>query len=263
MIGVCTDSGSQLPAPLAERLGIEVVPLTVTVGDREYLEGIDLDADALYDLLGDDDAEPTITQPSPGQCAAAYEDVAARGCTSIIAVHSSLSDCSAISAARLATRSAPVPVRIVDCGSVSFGVGCCAWAAAQAADAGASLDEIVALIDELAPRISHVFTTGQSAHGVEGIYVGTGIGADVATLTYAASMDTAIAAMAGFALDHPGPLRIGVGASAREALPFADDLERALRDHGRELEIVRYRIGGGLAQRMQPGTVGCFAFPTT
>jgi hypothetical protein len=69
--------------------------------------------------------------------------------------------------------------------------------------------------------------------------------------------------MSAFALQVPGPLRIGVGASAREALLLADELERVLRLDERAHEIVRYRIGGGLAQRMRPGTVGCFAFPTS
>ena len=44
MIGICTDSNSQMPTALAERYDIEVVPVTVTVDDHEYLEGVDLDA---------------------------------------------------------------------------------------------------------------------------------------------------------------------------------------------------------------------------
>ena len=46
MIGICTDSNAQLAPALAQRFGIEVVPLTVTVDDIDYLEGSDIDADA-------------------------------------------------------------------------------------------------------------------------------------------------------------------------------------------------------------------------
>jgi fatty acid-binding protein DegV len=262
MIGVCTDSGSQLPAHLASRLGIEVVPLTVTVAEREYLEGIDLDVDQLYDLLGEETAALTIAQPSPGQCAVAYEDLAARGCESIVSLHSSLSDCNALNAARLATRSSAVPVRIVDCGSVSFGVACCAWAAADAAATGASIDEIVGLIEAVSPKVGHVFTTGRSAQQPGGgVYVATGLGDAVAPLADAPDEAAAVAAMARFVLDRPGRLRVGVGAGAREALPLADDLERVLCNSDREVELVRYRIGAGLAPRMRPGTVGCFVVP--
>ena len=45
MIGICTDSNSQLPESLAQRYAVEVVPITVTVDGHEYLEGVDLDAD--------------------------------------------------------------------------------------------------------------------------------------------------------------------------------------------------------------------------
>jgi len=258
VLGVCTDSGSQLPAHLAAELGIEVVPLTVTVGDREFLEGIDLDVDQLYDLLDGEARDLTVAQPSPGQCAAAYEDLAARGCSSIIAVHSSLSDCNTLNAARLATRSSAVPVRIIDCGSVSFGVACCAWAG------GASVEEVVGVIEALRPQLVHVFTTGRSAEDPEaGVYVATGIGEAVTSLVSAPDTASAVAAMARYALRRPGRLRIGVGASAREALPLADELEHVLRSAGREIELVRYRIGAGLAPRMRPGTVGCFVVPIT
>jgi glutamate 5-kinase len=90
---------------LAERFGIQVVPLTVRVADREFLEGHDVDADGLYELLATDDTDVQIVAPSPGQCAAAYEDLVAAGCTSVIALHTSVGDCNALSAARLAARS--------------------------------------------------------------------------------------------------------------------------------------------------------------
>lgn len=262
VLGVCTDSGSQLPAHLAAELGIEVVPLTVTVGDREFLEGFDLDVDQLYDLLDGEANDLTIAQPSPGQCAAAYEDLAARGCSSIIAVHSSLSECNTLNAARLATRSSAVPVRIIDCGSVSFGVACCAWAAAEAAAGGACVDEIVGVVEAVRPQLGHVFTTGWSPDEPEsGLFVATGVGEAVTSLVSAPDTATAVAAMARYALSRPGRLRIGVGAGAREALPLADELERVLGGAEREIELVRYRIGAGLAPRMRPGTVGCFVVP--
>jgi hypothetical protein len=260
VIGICTDSGSQLPASLAARLGIEVVPLTVTVGGREFLEGIDLDVDQLYAMFADEGDELTVAQPSPGQCAVAYEALAERGCSSIVSIHSSLADCNALHAARLATRSAPVPVRIVDCGSVSFGVGCCAWAAADAALGGASVEGVVEMLDTLVANVDHVFAINPAAPDV-GIYVASGIGEGVDAITCALTTAHAVEAMAGHVLGRAGALRIGVGAGAREALPLADELELALRAVGRPIELIRYRIGAGMAQRMRPGTVGCFAFP--
>ncbi|MEZ5297834.1 MAG: DegV family protein [Ilumatobacteraceae bacterium] len=47
-IGIVTDSNSQLTAELAERFGVEVVPMTVTIDGDDHLEGVDLDADDFY-----------------------------------------------------------------------------------------------------------------------------------------------------------------------------------------------------------------------
>ena len=110
MIGICTDSNAQLPPALAERFGIEVVPLTVTVDDIDYLEGIDIDADAFYARYLDG-ACPTVTisHPSPGQFAVAYEDLAARGCTEILSIHAGSGASGTINAARLAAHRCPRP----------------------------------------------------------------------------------------------------------------------------------------------------------
>ena len=93
MIGLCTDSNSQLPQSLAERYDVEVVPVTVTVNDHDYLEGVDLDADVFYDMLSADPPPRVSTsQPSPGQFAAAYDTLLQRGCDEILSIHVTAAD---------------------------------------------------------------------------------------------------------------------------------------------------------------------------
>lgn len=82
MIGICTDSGAQLPAELIARYDIEVVPITVTVDGVSYLEHIDLDADAFYDHFSGG-APPAVATaaPSPARFEEAYRALAERGAT--------------------------------------------------------------------------------------------------------------------------------------------------------------------------------------
>jgi fatty acid-binding protein DegV len=261
-VGVCTDSGAQLPAELAAHLGIEVVPLTVRVAEQEFLEGGDLDADELYEMLSADDGDVEIVPPSPGQCAIAYEQLAAQGSTSIVAVHTSVGGCNSLNAARLAARAAPVPVRIVDCGSLSFGVGCSAWAVAEALRAGASLDEAVQLAETTGRRVDHVFTFGMDhVDGVAGFTVGGGFAPEIVELGRVPTAGEAAAMMAAQALSTDGQLRVGVGAAGSEAVGLADLLAEQLTASARPMELVRYRIGAGVAKRLRPGTVGCFVVP--
>ena len=138
MIGLCTDSNAQLPPQLVDRYGVEVVPLTVTIDGRAFSEGVDLDADSFYERFSQG-ATPAVSTaaPGPGRFVAAYQALAERGATEILSVHIASSLSATLNAARLAVAEAPVPVRLVDSGTASFGVACCVWEAAAAVARGA------------------------------------------------------------------------------------------------------------------------------
>ena len=274
MIGICTDSNSQLPAALAQRYGIEVVPMTVTIDEVDYLEGVDLDADAFYaKYLNGICPAVSTSQPSPGQFAVAYEDLAARGCTEILSIHVTSSMSGTINAARLAAHSVPMPVRLVDSGTASFGVSCCVWAAAAAVADGASVDGAASIAERLAPTTGNVFIVSALDHlhgGGRGPRLGSS-GDGVAVLSLregrvevlqrAATALDAVNAMAAYTLNWGDRLRIAIGHSDAAAAPLADALEEALGEAAGALDIVRYRIGPSIGVHTGPGTVGCFMFP--
>ncbi len=271
MIGICTDSNSQLPAALAERYGIEVVPLTITVDDVDYLEGVDLDADAFYAHYADGRSpEVSTSQPSPGQFAVAYEDLAARGCTEILSIHVTAGVSGTINAARLAAHSVPTAVRLVDSGTASFGVSCCVWAAAAAIAAGASLDDAARIAESVAPTIGNVFVVGATAHlhqGGRAANLGGGLpvltlrGGNVEVIERLDSTLDAVNAMATYTIGWGDRLRVAVGHSDAATEPLADALEAAVSESARVLEVVRYRVGPSVGAHTGPGTVGCFMFP--
>jgi DegV family protein with EDD domain len=272
-IGICTDSNSQLPPELAERYAIEVVPITVTIDDHDYLEGVDLDADRFYELLGSH-PQPTVatSQPSPGQFAAAYESLMDRGCDEILSVHVTATASGTLNSARLATRSLPVPVRLVDSGTASFGISCCVWAAADAVAAGADLEQAAHVAESLSPYVGTVFVVGAldvmraggRGGGVaegDGIPVLTMRDGQVAVVDRVATMVDAVNAMASMALGWGPRLRVAVGLADRAALPMTEALMDAVSESSNVVEVVRYRIGPSVGAHTGPGTVGCFMFP--
>ena len=279
MIGICTDSNSQLPASLAERYAIEVVPVTVTIGDHDYLEGVDLDIDEFYEMIS---VEPrpalSTSQPSPGQFAAAYESLLHRGCDEILSIHVTAAASGTMNAARLATRSLPVPVRLVDSGTASFGVSCCVWAAANAVANGATLDEAVRVAEELAPRIGMAFAvsdleyirTGGRGPRVDldhpdedhnGIPILTMTGGQIKPLSRVASMTDAVDAIAAMAIGWGPRLRVAVGLAHRSAQPLSDALAEIVGAAPNVVDVVRYRIGPSIGLYTGPGVVSCFMFP--
>ena len=276
MIGICTDSNSQLLGTIADRYAIEVVPITVTVGDHEYLEGVDLDADQVYALLrADPSASVSTSQPSPGQFAAAYESLVHRGCSEILSIHVTASMSGVLSSARLAARSVPVPVRLVDSGTASFGVSWCVWAAAEAVARGSSLDDAVRVVESLSPHIGSVFMLGTStaATGLraEQYQVSTGSGDGVQVLTLHAgqfkvlsraetSLD-AVATMAAVVSGWGPRVKVGVSLADPSGEPLTVALETAVSRLKNVVQVVRYRIGPSIAVYSGLGAVGCFMCP--
>ncbi len=274
MIGLVTDSNSQLPAELAERYGVEIVPLSVTVDGEEFLEGVDLDADEFYARFRSGRPVVSTAQPSPGRFAEAYEAAAERGATEILSVHIGSSVSGTVNSARLASKVSPVPVRIVDTGTASFAVSLCLWAAAEAAAAGATLEEAAAAAERVGATVGNVFVVGALDLARAGGRLAGDVPAATTTipvLTLAAGVmrevdrchDMAEAAevMARFIQAGGRSLRVGVGVSDPGTLPLVEALEDRLRAAPEVSEVVRYVIGPSVGAHTGPGTVGAMFSP--
>ncbi len=157
-VRIVTDSTSDLPPELASELGISVVPLSVIFGDDVYRDKVDITHDLFYEKLVSSKVLPTTSAPSVGDFLAAYEPLL-KETDEIVSIHlsSKLSAtynnaCQAVR--HLADRGARIEV--IDSLSVSFGIMFMTIAAARAASAGATVDEIRALVESMIPRV-HIF----------------------------------------------------------------------------------------------------------
>jgi fatty acid kinase fatty acid binding subunit len=267
MIGICTDSNSQLPQSLAERYAVEVVPVTVTVNDHDYLEGVDLDADRFYDMLaGDPPPIVSTSQPSPGQFAAAYDALLQRGCDEIISIHVTAATSGTLNAARLAARLLPIPVRLVDSGTAGFGVSCCVWSAGEVIAGGGTIDQAVQVAESLTPHIGAVFVVGQSNFirtGDEpvGVPVMTVHEGRVNVVSRVGSVGDAVSVMAATATGWGTRLNLAVGMADRTGEGLIESLSQVVSESANVIEVVRYRIGPSVGVYAGLGTVGCFMFP--
>jgi DegV family protein with EDD domain len=274
VIGLVTDSNAQLPPALAARYAVEIVPLTVTVDGVEYLEGVDLDADAFYARFASGRPIVSTAQPSPGRFAAAYEAVADRGATEILSVHIGSSVSGTVNSARLASQVSPVPVRIVDTRTASFAVSLCLWEAAEAVAAGAGLEEAAAAAERVSATVGNVFVVGAlDVARAGGRLAGdvAGPAATIPVLTLAGGvmrqvercpdLEGAADTMAAFVRAAGLRLRVGVGLSDPTTLPLVTALEERLRDAPEVGELVRYRIGPSVGAHTGPGTVGTMFAP--
>lgn len=129
------------------------VPLTVTVGETDYLDGIDLKKDRFYDLLVSGEEFPKTSQPSPQVFAEIFEKIRDNGDELIyFALSSALSGTyqSAVIAKEMVDYDG---IYLMDTLSVSYGIAILARHAEQLRGRGASAAEIVASCEALKGRI--------------------------------------------------------------------------------------------------------------
>jgi DegV family protein with EDD domain len=146
-VAVVVDSTADIPQQVRADLGITVVPLTILFGKESYLDGVDLTGDQFYARLIEGQVHPTTSQPSPGQFVEAYQQLAATH-DGIVSIHLSGKLSGTVRSAMQAAEMVPeVPIRVIDSGSVSLGVGFLGIDAATMARDGKSLDEIASRIE--------------------------------------------------------------------------------------------------------------------
>lgn len=164
-VAVVTDSTSDLPAGVAARLGIQVVPLHVQVGPDSHLDGRSLGSAALAAAMSERIPVST-SRASPAELAACYRSVLAAGAKAIVAVHLSRQLSGTWEAARLAAAElgGPRVVRIVDSRSVAMGLGFAALAAAEAARDGADAAEVEQVAVGVANRTRTFFSVDTLEH---------------------------------------------------------------------------------------------------
>jgi DegV family protein with EDD domain len=155
-IAIITDTDSSLSAGLAARYGIRQAPITIQFGNTT-LDASSLSDMELFERIDREGKLPTTAAPSPGVFSQAYRDAFAAGAEQIICLCVS-SEVSATYAAALTAR-AEFPERditVVDTQTLSIAQGYMAIAAAEAAQEGLSVAEVVARAESVGRR-SHLF----------------------------------------------------------------------------------------------------------
>lgn len=153
-IAVITDTDSSLPPAVAEQYGIRQVPITIHFDGESYTTGVDIDDARLFEKIDRLNRLPTTAAPSPGAFAAAYESAFQEGADSIVCICVSSKVSATYNAALSACESFPGrDITVIDSLSLSMGQGFMAIAAAEAALAGASKEQVIELAENTGRRV--------------------------------------------------------------------------------------------------------------
>lgn len=161
---IVTDSSCDLPAALIARLGICVVPLYINVGSRGYLDGIDMSREEFYKKLPTFPEQPTTAVPSPLKFHAMYDALAEEGADEVLSIHISTSLSAVVNVAQVAAKeTTSTAVTVLDSRQLSLGTGFLVETAARLAQAGCSIAEMLAPLNEQIKR-THVCAALDTLH---------------------------------------------------------------------------------------------------
>lgn len=146
MIKIVTDSTCDLPDGRLAQLDVQVVPIHLTFGAEEHQEGVTLGYEEFFrkvDALG---IVPKTSQPSPGDFAAVYRELAEQGATTILSVHVTGKLSGTVRSAEMAAELVKdqVEVRVFDSRAGSAALGFMVEEGLALLAEGASADQVLA-----------------------------------------------------------------------------------------------------------------------
>ena len=162
-VAIVTDSTAYLPADLAARQGIRVVPLHVVLGGQQFSEGVDVTTAEVAAALRKFTPVST-SRPSPRAFLDVYEQAAAGGAEAIVSVHISSEMSGTVESAALAASQSPIRVEVVDSRSLGMAMGFAVLSAAKGAQQGQDAKTLAAIASSRAEAATVIFYVDTLEH---------------------------------------------------------------------------------------------------
>lgn len=153
MIRILVDSSADYTQEELKEKNMQQISLTISVGGKDYLGGVDITSDEFYEMLIDSEEFPKTSQPSPQDFYEVFEEAKEQG-DSVVCITLSSSLSGTYQSATLAKSMLDYSeIYIVDSLSATHLIRVMADYACKLRDAGKSASEIADAVNELKPRV--------------------------------------------------------------------------------------------------------------
>lgn len=233
MIKIISDSTCDLSIDLLEKYDITVLPLHVILGDGDYLDGVSITPDEIYEWADTNKTTPKTSAPSIEEAITVFKPFIEMG-DEIICFSVSKEMSASCNVMRLAAEALEAEDRVfvIDSANLSTGVGLLVIEAAVMASQGMAASDIVERLEELKPLVRASFVV------------------DTLTYLHRGGRCSAVAALAGGVLKlHPmiivenGKMTVGrkYRGKINISIPaYARDLEGALLNAKKERVFITH-----------------------
>jgi DegV family protein with EDD domain len=152
MTRIVADTTCGLSPEMARGLDIPLIPQIINFGEESFREGIDIDSAGFLAKLKASRSLPKTAAPYPGDFIAEFARLTANG-DSVVCIHPSADVSGTVRSALTAKEACPdADIRVIDARTIAGPLASIVLEADRAAKAGASADEVVALVQGLMMR---------------------------------------------------------------------------------------------------------------
>lgn len=167
-VAVITDSSADLPAGMADALNLHVVPLRLSLGDRDHIDKLGMHAQTLYARLRQGDINVRTSQPAIGDFRRQFEFLLSHH-PAVVYVGLSRAVSGTLQAGEAAAHRAHADrIHVWDSANAAGGLALLAMRAGELARDGADAQTILAALERLRPQTFTFAVAGDVSHIVRG-----------------------------------------------------------------------------------------------
>lgn len=147
-IHIVTDSTCDLTKEELQQLNVHVVPLTIQISGKTYIEGVDVEPQSFLNLMKNSKELPKSSQPAPGRFKELYDELGKDG-DRIISIHMTGSMSGTVDSARQAAGMTDSDVTVIDSRYIAIALAIQIREANKLRNEGATVEEIVARLEQV------------------------------------------------------------------------------------------------------------------
>ena len=171
-IGIITDSTCDLNQELIEKYNIEVIPLSVHFGEKEFQDGVDINPKSFFEKLDKNKELPHTSRPAPALFIKKYKKMLEKY-DQLLSIHVSAALSGTFESAKLAAREIEDKnISVIDTSSISLGLGMLVILAAKLIEKGKDLDDIIKTIKNAKKNLYLYFTVKDLTYMEKGGRIG-------------------------------------------------------------------------------------------
>ena len=158
MVKIISDSTCDLSEDLLKKYDIDILPLHILLGEKEYKDGKDITAEEIYEWSDEHKTTPKTSAPSLEDAVELIRPyVESKREVVCFSISSSMSTSGNVMRLAAEELEASELVTVIDSASLSTGIGLLVIEAAEMAQKGKNAEEISAEIEQLKPRVRASF----------------------------------------------------------------------------------------------------------